>query len=128
MTNREGYYYVEDSNTVMAISLAVSLFLYFKNIEIKNSKIINSIASTTFGIFLIHTNSDSMRVWLWKKTVHVTEIYLKHDLKIIVLHVVLSSALIFVVCMVIDKLREKLLEKPLLTYMNKFNWINARIE
>ena len=59
------YQYVIDSNAFLAVISSVLLFVGFKNIHLGQSKIINTIASSTFGVLLIHANSDTMRRWLW---------------------------------------------------------------
>lgn len=58
------YYFVTDSNTLLAVCFGISSFLFLKNINIKPSKVINTITSSTFGVLLIHANSDTMRRWL----------------------------------------------------------------
>ena len=59
------YHFVIDSNKLIAILTAVLAFLYFKGLNIKYNKIINLISASTFGVFLIHANSDAMRNFLW---------------------------------------------------------------
>ncbi len=51
------YAFVTDSNTFLAVALGVCSFMLFRNIKIPHSRIINTIASTTFGVLLIHANS-----------------------------------------------------------------------
>lgn len=64
------YFFVEDSNAILAIIVSVCAFMYFKSSNLKYNKWINSIGSTSFGVFLIHANSDTMRQWLWKDTLN----------------------------------------------------------
>lgn len=47
------YFFVSDSNKILALATGVSAFLFFKNINIGRSKIINTIAASTFGVLLI---------------------------------------------------------------------------
>lgn len=49
--------------------------MWFKDLKIKQSKIINALGGATFGVLLIHAHSDEMRQWLWKETVDVTGHY-----------------------------------------------------
>ena len=37
----------------------------------KHVKLINTISASTFGVLLIHANSDFMRQWLWNDTIVV---------------------------------------------------------
>ena len=55
------YAFVSDANTLLAVCMGISSFNFFKNIKIKNSKFINGVAVSTFGVLLIHAGSDSMR-------------------------------------------------------------------
>lgn len=122
------YFFVSDSNTFIAVSLGISSFLYFKNIKMKYSRFINNIGATTFGIFLIHTNSDTMRRWLWKDTLNVAGFYKTNSIGAVMLHAILSVVIIFIICMIIDEIRIKFLEKPLFHYMERYEWLNRRIE
>ena len=54
-------FFVSDSNHIMAVITSICLFMYFKNLQIKNSIFINKVASCMFGVLLIHANSDTMR-------------------------------------------------------------------
>ena len=110
------YFLLSDSNKALALSIAVSTFMFFKNVKIKNSKAINLLASTTFGVFLIHANSEAMRIWLWKNVLKNVEIYNSQWLYI---HALLSPIIIFLVCSVIDMARIFLLEKPFFKWWNK---------
>lgn len=52
------FYFVNDCNKVLAVTTAVATFLFFKNLHLRYSKIINQMAAATFGVLLIHANSD----------------------------------------------------------------------
>lgn len=67
------YYFVNNANKILAILLAISMFLLFKNINIKYNKIINTISLATFGVLLIHANSDAMRYFIWNLCFKVSE-------------------------------------------------------
>lgn len=105
-----GHQMLNDSNRIFAVAVAVSSFLWFKNMKMKYSKVINSIGAATFGVLLIHANSDAMRQWLWKDTVDVIGHYPLPlgQLVLFSFGVVLA---IFIVCNLIDQLRIATLEK-----------------
>lgn len=105
------YFFVSDSNKILALATGVSAFLFFKNIKIGYNKIINTIAASTFGVLLIHANSNTMRRWLWEDTFNNVGAYESGDA---VIHAVVSVILIYAVCTVIDIFRIKLLEVPLM--------------
>ena len=52
-------------------------FLHFKNTQLKYSRIINTIAASTFGVLPFHANSNAMRQWLWKDVLNNVGVYSK---------------------------------------------------
>lgn len=97
-----GYFFVADSNKILALLTAVSVFLFFYNLDLKKNEIINKIAATTFGVFLIHANSNAMRKWLWEDVCDVVCTYNRHLEPLYACVCVIS---IFVICSIIDTLR-----------------------
>ncbi len=110
------YFFVTDSNKPMAVATAVCMFLFFKNLKIGYSKVINTIAASSFGVLLIHANSDTMRQWLWRDTLDNVGHYAGN----IYLHAVVSVLAVYAISSVIDMLRIKLIEKPF------FKWFDNR--
>ena len=120
-----GFYFVSDCNKFFAVVIAVCSFLWFKNMNIKNSKIINAFGAATFGVLLIHANSDAMRTWLWKDTVDAVGHY-SLPLGQLILFSLGVTLTVFLVCNLIDQLRIATLEKWFFKwYDNKFS---AKVE
>ncbi len=109
--SKNAFYYVADSNKILAVLVALSAFLFFKNVQIRYSPLLNRIASSTFGVLCIHANSDAMRKWLWVDVLKNTQIY-EMSAIVVVSHAVISVITVFCVCTVLDQLRICLLEKP----------------
>ena len=107
---------VSDSNTLLALLTALCLFLFFKNVTIKQSKAINTISSFTFGVFLIHANGNGLRGWLWNDFLKNADYYTSSYWW---LHLLLSVFAVFVVCCLIDFTRKALVEKPFLRFWDK---------
>ena len=103
------YTYVSDSNTLLAVLTGLSAFMFFKNLRIPQNRFINTVAATTFGILLIHANSDTMRQWLWKDTLNNVGHYYS---RMGYLHAVGCVLAVFVACSLVDYLRIKFVEKP----------------
>lgn len=103
------YYFVQDSNSFLPFVTGICAFLFFKNIKIRYSSIINAAGASTFGVLLIHANSDTMRQWLWVDLLKNTEMYSSAYMP---LYAVVCAIGIFVVCVVIDQLRINFIEKP----------------
>jgi hypothetical protein len=105
------YYFVQDSNTLLAVLIGVSTFLFFKNLKMKHHPAINKISATCFGVLLIHANSDAMRTWLWSDTLNNVG-WFTHPTAVVITHSILSVILIYTICTVIDWLRINFFEKP----------------
>ena len=105
------YFFVSDSNKILALTTGISAFLFFKNLKVGYNKIINTIAASTFGVLLIHANSNTMRRWLWYDVFNNLDAYESGS---VVIHAVFSVIIIYVVCTLIDIGRIKLLEIPIM--------------
>ena len=92
------YFMVVNENKFLAVTTSFCFFMIFKNIKMKQNR------------FLIHTNSDAMRIFLWGDLLKNTEFY---DSPFLVVHAVCSIALVYITCVCIDQLRLRFLEKPL---------------
>lgn len=82
----------------------------------KHRKWINTIAASTFGVLLIHANSNTMRQWLWKDIVDCSYSYYRTDAYLYATIVVL---VVFIVCIVIDYIRIHTIEKWTFKYIDR---------
>ena len=96
------YFFVADSNKIFAVTTGICSFMFFLNLKIKYNPFINAIASTCFGVLLIHANSGTMRRWLWCDLLHNVEVF---DSSYFVMHAFCSVFLIFVICSFIEFVR-----------------------
>ncbi len=120
------YYLLSDSNKALAVCLSISAFLFFKNLKMKNSKFINSVAMSSFGVLLIHANSDAMRQWLWKDTLNNVGMY---SSPFMVIHAIASIFGVYIICTIIDMLRIRFIEKPFFKLWDRhFYKVQARYE
>ena len=110
------YQLVHDSNRLFAVLIAVSSFLMVINIKMRHSHIINTISASTFGVLLIHANSDSMRQWLWKDACDMCGHYYSPEF---FAYIIIIPIVIFTGCILIDHIRLILLEKPALRVVDK---------
>lgn len=102
-------YLMSDCQGIMAIVVAVCSFMYFKNLRIRQNRIINTIAASCFGVLQIHTNSDSMRQWLWYDIVNVREYFTEDGFS---WKIIVSISIIYVSCTIIDYIRIQHIETP----------------
>lgn len=110
------FYFVTDSNTFLATATGFCTFMFFKNVKVKNSKFINTVAASSFGVLLIHAHSDAMRQWLWRDVLDNVSMYHSPWL---ILHALASVLGIYIICTIIDHLRIRFLEKPFFKLWDK---------
>ena len=114
----ESYFFMSDSHKLLALVVSLFVFLWFRNLQLPHSKIINNIASTTFGVLLIHANSNAMQTFLWNDLLDVPSWFALPGWKL-VLYAMICPLIIFVVCASIDAIRICVLEKPLFIWIRK---------
>lgn len=114
------YFFLLDSNKIFAFTVAVFSFLWFKNMNIRYSKVINAFGASTFGVLLIHANSDAMRSWLWNDYVNCVSHY-SLPLGQTILYSSFVVVSIFVACNLIDQLRIATVEKVF------FHWYDTKL-
>ncbi|MDW1821111.1 acyltransferase [Vibrio sp. Vb1018] len=91
-------FYFIGMETPFILCLSVSIFLYFKQLSIGSFKIINTISSTMFGVYLIHDNF-LVRPFLWRELFNNAS-YLNSDN--LYFHSILSITVVFISCSFID--------------------------
>lgn len=111
-----GYYLSIDCNRILAVLTSVSMFLFFKNLDLGCNRVVNAIASTTLGVLLIHDNGY-MRERLWTQYLHCAQYRSSENVILYSLAVVLS---IYAVCVVIDLLRQFILERPIFSRIKDY--------
>ena len=110
------WHFVMDSNRLPAVLTALSTFMYFNNLKIPQSRLINTIASTTFGVLLIHANGAETARWLWIDLLHTVE---SHATSFGYLHALLCVPLVFAAASCIDLLRIRFIERPFFKVLDR---------
>ena len=105
-------------NSVPALLCALALLLFFKNLRIKGSRVVNLIASGTFGAYLLHEHSKRARELLWLKLFD-SRPWLAGPPAALVWRVVWVTAAVFAAGVLIDLFRQYALEKPLFWLIDK---------
>lgn len=111
------YFGVSDCNAPMAFITSICLFMFFRNINIKQSNLINNIGATTFGVFLIHTRGADLRHWLWNDFIDVQGHW---NISYYWLYAIGVVVFIFITCSFIDHMRIVYLEQPTFKLLDKF--------
>lgn len=103
-----------DEGGLLNIISGISLFLVFKNINIRTNKIINLCAGSSFAVLLIH-DGHFFRSWTWTIS-HISEWFFSpwYPVRLIV-----TAVIIYAICMCVDIIRKYTVEHFLVS--------NARI-
>lgn len=109
-------------NNILVLLTSILLLIGFSKWHIGHKKAINTIASATFGIYLIHDN-ELLRPFLWVDVFRNASYFGSHKL---FLHGLAAIAIVFSACALIDILRIALLEKPLFFIAGKIKMSAAR--
>ena len=86
----------------------VALFLFFKNCNIGYNKVINTVASTTLGVYLIH-DSGVGRTLIWDKFFHCLDV--QYASVYYPLFAIATIVTVFLCCSVIEYIRQVLFER-----------------
>ena len=108
-------YYFNNTNSPFVLLLTVLIFNIFKNLTVKNNNIINKVASTTFGIYLIHENVF-LRDIIWKQLIQGSR-YI--DLPSLILNAIFGVISVFLCAMIIDFIVEKIIINNLIKIISK---------
>lgn len=95
-------------SSLFVIALSAGIIICCANAKPFYFRPINFAASFSLGIYLIHDN-ENFRSYMWRELIRVPN-YATGDL--LIPHLLISVAVVFVACMLIDCARYYLLEKP----------------
>lgn len=88
------------------VIIAMGVMMFFKHINLGQNKVINTIAATTFGVYLIHDNPIMEQV-IWTKWLNMPSM-LTSNVGHFLLTILVWCPLIFIICSLIDLVRIKL--------------------
>lgn len=104
-------------NSLLTFLSALALFMLFEKTRINYSRFINSIASATFGVYLIHDNW-MVRSFLWQRLFNNARY---QDTIMVIPYSLIVVLLVYVACTIIDLIRQKVFEKPYMFVVNKYS-------
>lgn len=107
----KGIKYFDKSNSIPILILALSTFELFRTLEVKENKIIYTLARTSFAVYLIHDNANFKKI-LWNDIFKTSELFCASSVKLLI-HIIVTIITIYLVCTVIEIIREKIFEKTI---------------
>lgn len=105
-------------STIFNLISSIAFFEFFRGINIHNSKIINTLASYTFAVYIIHENSFLVRKLyrnLFKSDLYWNSNYM-------LLNLIISVIGIYIVCIAIEFIRRLVLKKLIDNNIDKIKY------
>ena len=102
-------------HSILTFLSALSLFMAFERSSIGYVKWINVVASATFGVYLIHDNV-LVRSFLWQEVFKNAQY---QDSVFLIPYSVIVTVIVYIVCTLIDLLRQYTIEKPIMLLVGK---------
>lgn len=109
------YFFGMEKLSVLLISL--TLFMAFSSLDIGYHKWINTLASATFGVYLIH-DSDFVRSFLWVEVFQNAEY---RNSLFLIPYSIIVVIVVYAVCTAIDLLRKAVFEKPYMLLVDRYS-------
>lgn len=105
--------YFTSAYSLPVVLCALGLFLGFKNLRLNYHAAINWISGSSLGIYLLHDN-NFMRSFLWRDLLSCQSYQTS---LLLPLHALACTVLVFIVCLLLDKLRIAVIERPLFSVL-----------
>lgn len=109
------YFYEQEKLTILLISLC--LFLCFLTLKMNYHKWINTLASATFGVYLLHDNSV-IRKLLWIDLFNNAKY---QESLFLIPYSIIVVIIVYVIFSLIDLLRQKVIEIPCMKFVKKYS-------
>lgn len=110
----EERYFYRVLNSPLVVIISVELFIGFLRQDIKYSKIINALASCTFGVYLLHSNKI-----LSSHLPKLFPIYKEQNAFLVFLYSIFSVLCIYFIASLIDFIRKNSVEKIWIYFLDK---------
>lgn len=110
----ENCYFWRPLNSPIVLVINVELFLAFLRMKNVKGKVINSIASNTFGVYLIHTNTIVGGIILPK----IFPVYKETNSLKLLIYALGSVVTVYITCTLIDMARQRTAERLWLKILN----------
>ena len=120
------YHFVARSNKILAILTAVSLFILFKNINMPYNRFVNTVASATFGVLLLHSNNLTLRNMIWDKIFRVKRFVLSNA-PIMLIKMIATVLILYIVCVIISLLVKRVILEPIYKKLATIEILNKKM-
>lgn len=97
------YAYLWTPNNIFMLLLSISIFQFFAKLKIRSIRIINTLASTTLGVYMLH--DGFLSTFLWQ---HLFDTKEKLESTYSLLYIIGTALIIFIIGAIIDLIRNKI--------------------
>lgn len=108
--------YFSKQNSVIVLIIAVELFIGALRLKKRAYPYVNIVSSATFGVYLIHDNFY-LRPYLWGNILKNAKMY---DSQYLIIHACMSIFTVYVMCTLIDLIRQISVERIYLYILDKY--------
>lgn len=102
-------YYFCGLNSIIGFIETIGIFMFFKNLKLKNNKFINSLAKISFATYLISDHSSYVNIF-WHINLKTLE-FAQKPIVIFLLHILLCIIITWGVAILIELIRVNIFEK-----------------
>lgn len=99
--------YLAGMNKLPIVMISIILFYTFANKKIEYNKWINTVAASTFGVYLIHDN-PFMRNMIWRELLNGRML---KESPYLIIYLIIATLLVFTIATLIDQVRKNTIEK-----------------
>lgn len=113
------------NRNIIIYLLSFAIFFSFQKIKMKNNRVINRMASATFGVYLIHENillrgEGSASSWLWDKVFRLDQAFAEGGIYFVVNYLV-AILLVYIVCSLLELIRKYIFDDMII---DKWSYLN----
>lgn len=108
--------YFSNISNIIVLIISISLFINFSQMKYNNNKLINIISSSSLGVYLISDHILFKKI-IWQKIFKCNTMFDSHYL---IIHAIICISLCFVICTLVDLIRQMFLEKQYLKISDVF--------
>ena len=101
---------ISSMNSIIVLVEAVLVFMVFKNLDIKNSRVINVLGKSSIGVYLFHDSIFRNEFW---KNIFKVESFYYAEWYLLILHIVGCTVAIYLIGTIIEVIRIKLIEEQI---------------
>ena len=99
---------ISSMNSIIVLVEAILIFIVFKNLDIKNSKVINILGKSSIGVYLLHDSIFRLEFW---KVIWLVEKFYFVSPWLLIFHIIVCILGIYLVGVIIELIRSKIIDR-----------------